>query len=590
MLLRNPILQVAVVQLAGLLASPSQGHMAVHAGQDGHCPTFGAVLPAPKSPGKHEAVAAAKAGVKAFLDRLTADFNSSSLSVAVKSIHEPGNLFEYHYTPPNLDARGVQRVDGNSVYRIASVSKILPVMALLLLDGVRLEDPVTKYLPELNKLNEQPAEKDELTTVDWDDITLEALASHMAGISPEYDFDLVQFPSLNPETVGLPARSPEPLPGCSGFMGQRPCTAKDFYDHFGKAPPVYAPFNSPVYSNVAFGIIGFVVEKISGKSFADFTKEKILDPLGMNNTYATKPDDSLGAIPPGDTWWNGTLGFLLPTGNYYSSTTDLNVLLDGILTNKLLSPAKTRRWLKPLVSTSSTGAMVGAPWEIYRADNATADQRLIEVYTKSGGLTSYGSLVSLIPDYGLVMSILAAGREAMDPITVVGGTLVKAMLTGLEAAGKDEARPRFAGTYRDEATNSTLVLELNATDPTPGISAPVLISRGVDHLAVRLGIVLDGPAPDPATVPRARLRLYPAGLGNARREAWRGVIGGLTAEQEGAFNVLFPWPQTACQTWGLTGRPAWELQALDSFVFNLGADGAATSVELPAFKIKLNRV
>ncbi|KAL8365368.1 hypothetical protein RB595_004257 [Gaeumannomyces hyphopodioides] len=590
MLLRNPILQVAAVQLAGLLASPSQGHIAVHAGQDGHCPAFGAVLPAPQSPGTHAAVAAAKAGVKAFLDQLTAGYNSSSLSVAVKSIHESGNLFEYHYTPPNLDPKGVRKVDGDAVYRIASVSKILPVMALLLLDGVRLEDPVTKYLPDLNKLNEQPAVKDELTTVDWDDITLEALASHMAGISPEYSFDLVEFPTLNPEDLGLPARSPEPLPGCMGALGTRPCTAEDFYSHFGKAPPVYAPFNSPVYSNIGFGILGFVVEKVSGKSFADFTKEKILDPLGMNNTYATKPDDSLGVISPGDTWWNASLGFMLPTGSYYSSTTDLNVLLDGILTNKLLSPAKTRRWLKPLVSTSSTGAMVGAPWEIYRADNATADRRLVEVYTKSGGLVSYASLVGLVPDYGLVMTILVSGYEATSGITVVGGNLVRTMLSALEAAGKDEARPRFAGTYRDEATNSTLVLELNATDAAPGISAPTLISRGVDVLAVRYGLTLDGPAPDPALVPRARLRLYPSGLKNARRESWRGVFGALTKAQEEEFDALFPWPQTACQTWGGLGRPAWELQALDSVIFNLGADGAATSVELPGFKITLKRV
>lgn len=75
---------------------------------------------------------------------------------------------------------------------------------------------------------------------------------------------------------------------------------------------MYAPFTAPVYSNIGFGILGFVVEKVSGKPFADFAKEKILDPLGMNNTYATKPDDSLGVIPTGDLVWNGTVGFMLP--------------------------------------------------------------------------------------------------------------------------------------------------------------------------------------------------------------------------------------------------------------------------------------
>lgn len=234
--------------------------------------------------------------------------------------------------------------------------------------------------------------------------------------------------------------------------------------------------------------------------------------------------------------------------------------------------------------------MIGAPWEIYRADNATADQRLVEVYTKSGGLITYSSLVGLVPDYDLVLTILGAGPEASEAVAFIGGSLVRAMLPALEAAGKDEARPRFAGTYRDEATNSTLVLALDAADAAPGLSAPTLISRGVDVLANRFGVELAAAPPDPAAkIPRASLRLYPTNLGNKRRVSWRGVFGASTAAQVEAADELFPWPQATCLTWGATGRPAWELQALDSVVFNLGADGAATSVELPAFRVTLKR-
>jgi hypothetical protein len=70
-------------------------------------------------------------------------------------------------------------------------------------------------------------------------------------------------------------------------------------------------------------------------------------------------------------------------GGFYSSTNDLMALVTFILGNKIFSPGQTRKWLKSVTSTSSTGELVGAPWEILRSDNLTSDKRLIEVYTKS---------------------------------------------------------------------------------------------------------------------------------------------------------------------------------------------------------------
>ena len=56
------------------------------------------------------------------------------------------------------------------------------MLAALKFRGVSMEDPVTKYLPQLRKLKEQQAVVNDITTVDWDKITLQALASHMGGI------------------------------------------------------------------------------------------------------------------------------------------------------------------------------------------------------------------------------------------------------------------------------------------------------------------------------------------------------------------------------------------------------------------------
>lgn len=86
-----------------------------------------------------------------------------------------------------------------------------------------------------------------------------------------------------------------------------------FFDRFGERPPVFEPFASnTVYSNIGWTLLGLVIEKVSGVSSADFIKENIWDPTGMDHTFADKPKDSLGFIPSGDVYWNTSLGFEEP--------------------------------------------------------------------------------------------------------------------------------------------------------------------------------------------------------------------------------------------------------------------------------------
>lgn len=170
---------------AGLVASCCS--LGVLAGLDGHCPPLGPVLPQPTQPSTHQAVPLATAALKDALDKLTASFNGSALAIGVKSIHESNLLFEYAYTPPIRDPRGVQKVDSDTIFRLGSLTKVFPMLALLKLHdrGVSLDDPVTKYVPELRDLNSQAREQTPIWTVDWDDITLGSLASHLGGIASD---------------------------------------------------------------------------------------------------------------------------------------------------------------------------------------------------------------------------------------------------------------------------------------------------------------------------------------------------------------------------------------------------------------------
>lgn len=150
-----------------------------------NCPPLGPVLPAPKAPSKNADVQAVLSQIKAG-EGLIAELlqNATGMSVTVSSAHEDEPLLSIGYTPPVRNMSGTDTVDGDTVFRIASVSKAVTVLGLLMLgEKVNMADPITKYVPELAKLKAQQEQPNTVVnTIDWDAVTLDALASQLAGI------------------------------------------------------------------------------------------------------------------------------------------------------------------------------------------------------------------------------------------------------------------------------------------------------------------------------------------------------------------------------------------------------------------------
>jgi len=146
------------------------------------CPPLGPVLLPPRSPSQNPIVKAAVGSLKAKLDiQIKGQMKASAVSVAAKSIHEDGLLFNYHFTPPTQSGLGTTNIDEDTIYRVGSVSKLMPVLALLQNGEVSVEDPVTKYLPSLRNATGTS----EVLSVSWDDITIGALMSHLSGLSTD---------------------------------------------------------------------------------------------------------------------------------------------------------------------------------------------------------------------------------------------------------------------------------------------------------------------------------------------------------------------------------------------------------------------
>jgi CubicO group peptidase (beta-lactamase class C family) len=67
-------------------------------------------------------------------------------------------------------------VNGDTVFRIASISKTITMYALLREKSINLNDPVTRYIPELMHKKKEP------WLVDWEQVTLRSLASYLSGM------------------------------------------------------------------------------------------------------------------------------------------------------------------------------------------------------------------------------------------------------------------------------------------------------------------------------------------------------------------------------------------------------------------------
>jgi hypothetical protein len=267
-------------------------------------------------------------------------------------------------------------------------------------------------------------------------------------------------------------------------------------------------------------------------------------------------------------------------GGIYSSLSDLITLSRSILTSSLLIPAQTRRWLKPISHTANLQYSVGAPWEIWRLVLSTPS-KVIDLYTKSGGIGLYTSQLTLAPDYGVGYVILEADGVTNGPgLGVANNALIlwinELLFPALESAAREEAEVNYAGHYvsTDPSLNSSITIGTDADQPGLGIRE--IVSNGTDLLAVVGSQILGVPAED------VSLRLYPTGLKSGDVGAWRAVWE--------ATNAPTPTLPFGCGSWGAVDAVQYGGVALDDFVFVTGSGGKAVSVEARILRVGLKRV
>jgi hypothetical protein len=175
------------------------------------CPLLGPVFPAPSKPSGSNAIKlatkSATNAIQAALLNATIygqlDSCTTSFSIEVYSAHEKGSIFTYHYSAAAFGASHRRRGKGGLKHDIPDWQRLKAADSLHLSGcGGRCllqwaSDEI--YIPELAAYatkNAAALKTSDIDIFDWNEITVGALASHMAGITRDYAPNLASNASL----------------------------------------------------------------------------------------------------------------------------------------------------------------------------------------------------------------------------------------------------------------------------------------------------------------------------------------------------------------------------------------------------------
>lgn len=182
------------------------------------------------------------------------------------------------------DIRTSEPMQRDSIFRIASMTKPVTGVAMMMLyeEGKwRLDDPVSRYIPEFARLKVYAGDNPDGTLKLEDarrSMTMRELMTHTAG----FGYTINQnnpVDRLYRQTVVLDTSKP----------------LQNLIDNLGKLPLLSQPGTRWYYS-IGVDVQGYLVEKFSGQSFGDFARTRIFEPLGMKDTGFSVPADKVSRV------------------------------------------------------------------------------------------------------------------------------------------------------------------------------------------------------------------------------------------------------------------------------------------------------
>jgi CubicO group peptidase (beta-lactamase class C family) len=308
-------------------------------------------------------------------------------------------------------------------FRLGSITKQFTAASILLLEErgkLKVEDPVKKHMPDA------PAT--------WDKVTIYHLLTHTSGI---------------PSFTGFPDyTSTEAIPSPPEKTVAR----------FRDKPLEFEPGEKWNYSNSGYVLLGYLIEKIGGKTYSQFIQENIFTPLGMkdsgydsNSAVIQRRASGYSPSPKGPV----NAGFIHMTipfaaGSLYSTTEDLLRWEQGLFGGKLLSVPSLQKMTTPFKSDYAFGLGV-----------RTVNGR--KVIDHGGGIEGFNTHLAYYPEDKLTVVVLgnlngsAPGDLAGKLGAVAHGDKIQLPSERKEITVSPKVLADYVGTYELSPTFSIVM-------------------------------------------------------------------------------------------------------------------------------------
>lgn len=295
-----------------------------------------------------------------------------------------------------------RKADPHGRFRAGSTTKIVTAAVVLQLAAegeLDLDKPVQHYMPELFPKQERDPEKR------FEPMPVRSLLNYTSGLKAGDGFDdeyAHRFDTLDYRKVVASAisKGPENDPG-----------------------------DEQHYRNIHYTVLGLLIERITGDSYADQASERIFWPLRMRDTYfpgadlrirgphnrgyqsVKQPDGSTRLVDV--TEWNQFDRFA--AGDMISSTADLEVFTQALFAGKVVPQPQLREmFTRPKLAPGVPEAMFGAGLQRMKLDDSTV------VWLKTGSRYGYTNMIASTEDGSrtLVYSVNAtdAKGQGIHPV------------------------------------------------------------------------------------------------------------------------------------------------------------------------------
>jgi len=283
---------------------------------------------------------------------------------------------------------GGRPLDGATVFEIGSVTKVFT--ATLLADmarrgEVRLDQPLAELLPKSVKV---PARGDTV-------ITLLDLATQHSGLP----------------------RQPSNLDSADPANPYADYTVEKLYDFLSYHTLTRAPGATYEYSNLGMGLLGHALALRAGKPYETIMIERVLKPLGMNDTRITltpglKDRLAAGHDPAGAVVSNWDFPALAGAGALRSTAGDmLRFLAANLDSNATAISADLRETHRSRATAGSPNMSIGLAWHLLHAGGS-------EIVWHNGGTGGYRSFIGYDPARHAGVVVLSNASTDADDIAL----------------------------------------------------------------------------------------------------------------------------------------------------------------------------